>query len=90
MQGKEKNTKSDAIYARVNNPIGFHVEADKIGAAISVSVTGVLSIVDFSEDSALLKMRRGKIKIVGSGLSVAVYENKIVEIIGKVSSVEFV
>ncbi len=68
---------------------GFHIEADKILSKTSVSVNNVLSIVDFKEDTAILKMRKGKIKISGEELSISVYENKIVEILGKVRNIEF-
>ena len=68
---------------------GFHMEADKLGNCISLSIIGVISIIDFFESSALMKTRCGKIKISGAELSVAVYENKTVEIYGKISAVEF-
>lgn len=88
MQRKGKNTdkfKSDAQKI----PVGFHMEADKLGNKLSLSIMGALSILDFSESSALVKSRKGKIKINGEELSVAVYENKTVEIFGKICSVEF-
>ena len=67
----------------------FHIEADGFLNDVSVSVSNVISIVDFSEEVALLKLKRGKIKIVGRELCIAVYENKTVEISGVVRAVEF-
>ena len=89
MQSKVKNTTDKNSEGRERLPIYFHMEADKLPWGVSVSIMGVLSIVDFNESSAIMKMRRGKIKVIGSSLSVAVYENRTVEICGKVSSVEF-
>ena len=89
MQGRDKNTDAKITEARERLPIYFHVEADRLPSGVSVSIMGVLSIVDFNESSAIMKMRRGKIRITGSGLSVAVYENRTVEISGKVGAVEF-
>ena len=87
---KNKNkalTKTDK--GVVSMPRTFHIEADRVGDGISVSVSGVISILDFSEEAAVLKLRRGRMKISGGGLAVAVYENKIVEISGKISGMEF-
>ena len=50
---------------------------------------GVLSILDFSTELAILKIRRGRIRVRGGGLSIAVYENRTVEIFGKVEALEF-
>lgn len=71
------------------NTGGFHIEADRISDGISVSVCGVLSILDFSTELAILKIRRGRIRVRGGGLSIAVYENRTVEIFGKVEALEF-
>jgi len=84
---KEKNQKRDIRSGAL--PSGFHIEVDKILSNVAVSVNNVFSIVDFRDDAAILKMRKGKIKISGDGLSISIYENKIVEIIGKVRNIEF-
>ena len=89
MQKKEKNSSREGFLNLQKIQPGFHMEADKIGNSLSISIMGVISILDFSEICALLKMRKGKIKISGSELSVTVYENKTVEIIGKIGMVEF-
>ena len=89
MQGREKNTGVKTAEGQEHLPIYFHVEADRLPSGVSVSIMGVLSIVDFNESSAIMKMRRGKIRIIGSGLSVTVYENRTVEISGRVGAVEF-
>jgi len=67
----------------------FHIEADKSPRGISVCVNGVFAILDFTDELALLKLRRGKIKISGHSLEISVFENKTVEICGKISGMEF-
>ena len=89
MQNRDKNADGKMPEVGERLPIYFHIEADRLPTGVSVSIMGVLSIVDFNETSAVMKMRRGKIKIRGTGLSVAVYENRTVEIYGKVGAVEF-
>ena len=68
---------------------GFHIEIDRSGNGLSASVAGVYSIVDFSSENVVLRVKKGRVKIVGSTLELAVYENKIVEISGKISEVSF-
>lgn len=89
MQVNGKNQNDKKADERERLPIYFHMEADRLPSGISVSIMGVLSIIDFNEGAAIMKMRRGKIKVTGSELSVAVYENRTVEICGKVGAVEF-
>ena len=89
MRGQQKNTNGKTAERRESLPLYFHIEADRLPSGVSVSIMGVLSIVDFNETAAIMKMRRGKIRITGTGLSVAVYENRTVEIYGKVGAVEF-
>ena len=78
------------LFAKMDFPLVFHLEIDKLGNSLSVSIMGVISILAFDEGSALVKTRRGRVKVTGESLSVAVYENKTVEIFGKVGAVEFI
>ena len=88
MQNNKKKQAEKMVLPKF--PKSFHIEADRVGANISVSVGGVVSILEFSEMGAILKVRGGKIKICGSSLSVSVYENNIAEVCGKVSVIEFI
>ena len=88
MQKKSKNQAEKMKMPKF--PKSFHVEADRIGANISVSVGGVISIIDFSDLNAVLKVRGGRIKVGGSSLEVSVYENNTAEVCGKVTVIEFI
>lgn len=84
---KEKKESADSRIKSLQSC--FHIEVDKMMITSSVCVSNVLSIVDFREDDAILKMKKGKIKISGEALSISIYENKIVEILGKIRKIEF-
>lgn len=85
-RNREKRAKTEGRPSGLQS--GFHIEADRILSTTSVSISNVLSIIDFKDETAILKMRKGKIKIVGEELAISIYENKIVEIKGKVRNIE--
>ena len=89
MQIKGKKVIKNSLEFSKNIPTGYHIEADKTSGGISVCVSGVLSIPELNDKNVQLKVRRGKITIKGEELSVSIYENKIVEISGKVGGIEF-
>ena len=68
----------------------LHIEIDKIYGGISVLVSNVFSILDFNDTTALLKLKKGRVRVCGCGLSVSVYENRTVEICGKLEEILFV
>ena len=84
----DKKIKAENI-SRSAFPRSFHIEIDRTASGLSISVCGVISILDFTELSALLKVRGRKIKIVGSMLNVTVYENRVAEVSGRITGVEF-
>ena len=74
MQKQEKKSESKIEALR---SYGFHAEIDKVKNGISFSVSSVASIVDFDEEEVTLKLDKG------------IYEDRIVEILGKVGAIEF-
>ena len=86
----QKNIKKEKREAKENNSGGFHAEIDASGRGLSLSVAGVYSIMDFSEEKVILKVKRGRITVLGGELEIAVYENKTVEITGKITGVNFI
>ena len=84
-----KNEKKDLQAVKEKRPDGFHLEADRFKEGISLSIAGISSILDFSEQRVLVRVKKRRIEIVGTELSVTVYENRIVEITGRISGVSF-
>lgn len=82
--GKKSENKTEAMKIS-----GFHAEIDKVRCGISFSVSSVLSIVDFNEEEVTLKLDKGRVRVIGEMLEIAVYENRIVEIFGKIGAIEF-
>ena len=65
----------------------FHLEADCMGDGISVLVGGVKSIVSYTETEVLMKSVVGELSVKGSCLSMSVYNNSTVSILGKVEDI---
>lgn len=84
---KKEPTENKEYFKRLQS--GFHLEADRMMSKTSVCVSNVTAIIDFRSEFAVLKMKKGRIKIIGENLSISIYENKIVEISGKVGNIEF-
>ena len=66
----------------------FHAEIDGGARRMSFLLSGVNSIRDFSSSAVLLRCKGVLVEIKGESLSLAVYENKTVEIIGKIYGME--
>ncbi len=89
MQKEEKNT-INKIQTASKAPIGFHIEIDKEFRDFIVTLQSVSSVIDISSDEIIMKAGKGRVKICGSGLEITVFENKTVEVFGKVGAVEFI
>ena len=69
-------------------PSAYHIELDNFLKYSSVSISGVSAVLEVAEDSVILKLSRGKIKVRGCGLDMNVYENASVEISGRIFGIE--
>ena len=85
MQKEKKNNKSE-----IRNFPGFHIEVDKQNGNVAVSVSSVNSVLDVSQNAVILKLKGKRIRVYGEELSIAIYENHIAEICGKVKGIELV
>ncbi|MBQ8689237.1 MAG: YabP/YqfC family sporulation protein [Clostridia bacterium] len=85
-----KKVKKTAEFLSSLPPFSFHTEIDRVSGGMSVCVSGVRTISDFSDECAALRLPGVTMKISGTALSITVYENSTAEIVGKVSGVEFV
>ena len=85
MQNREKNNKTNLL----GITSAFRIEIDKTARGISACIHGVLSVPRFSEETVIIRVRGRRIKIRGKMLSLAVYENRIAEIVGDIEGIEF-
>lgn len=76
-------------YARSPEPPSFNLEAGRVGRGISIALSGVIGISDYSEGEIILKTHGGKIKILGQGLMLSIYEDKTAEIVGRIEEICF-
>ncbi len=66
----------------------FHIEADRSPAGLTVRVGGIIGIAEYSDELVLLKSHGGRLTLTGKRLSITVYEDKTVEICGRVEGME--
>ena len=67
----------------------FHLEADRVMGGISVILNGIISICSLSSEGIQLKSHRGKIQLCGKEMSVSIFENHTVEIVGRIEGIVF-
>ena len=82
---EKSKTKND----NVTTSQSYHLEADRSRRGMSVFVSGIIGIGDFSEESVLLRSHGGKVLVSGKRLDISVYENRTVEISGRVEEISF-
>ena len=66
----------------------FHIEADRSPSGLTVRVGGIIAITDYSEERVSLKGHSGRLTVLGERLRMTVYEDKTVEILGRVEAME--
>lgn len=70
-------------------PSSFYLEGERSASGMSIIFGGVIGISDYSEEKASLTSHAGRIHISGSGITLSIYENKTVEIVGKIEEIRF-
>ena len=80
--------KSEKSKERLKNPTdSFFFELSKRGKFSSAVIGGVIGVLDFSDKSVYLATQFGRIKILGEMLKVAIFENKTIQITGKIKEI---
>ena len=69
--------------------VGVHMEAERVARGMSLLISGIIGVRDFSECSITLMSHGGRIIVSGKRLLLSVYEGNCVEIIGRVEGIEF-
>ena len=73
----------------LSKPPAFSLEASRAGRGISVALSGVIGISDYSETEIILKSHGGKIRISGQHLMLSIYEDNTAEIVGRIEEIGF-
>ena len=80
-------TEKKYIYS--SRPPSFSLEASRVGRGVSLAISGVIGISDYSESEILLKSHGGKIRVCGQRLMLSIYEDKTAEIVGRIEEISF-
>lgn len=65
---------------------GAHIE---IWGCEEISIDGCFGVEDYSSDYVRLKLKHGTLILCGSGFGITYFENRLITVRGKISSVEF-
>lgn len=76
-------------YINPSRPPSFSLEASRVGRGVSLAISGVIGISDYSESEILLKSHGGKIRVFGQRLMLSIYEDKTAEIVGRIEEISF-
>ena len=68
----------------------FHLEANRSGGGMSLILSGIVGVSDFSDELITLLSHGGRICVSGSKLFICLYENNSIEIEGRVKDITFI
>lgn len=85
MTKKEKGK----IVSYVKPSASFHLEADRCNRGVSLMLSGIIGVSEFSENIIHLQSHGGRIILNGSKLAMSVYDGGCVEVVGKLEGVQF-
>lgn len=67
----------------------FHLEMDRTARGMAVMISGVISVPELSAEAISLKTKAGIIHLEGKRLSLSIFENGTVEIVGRIEFMRF-
>jgi hypothetical protein len=71
------------------NKSSLYLEMNKTGSFSRFFINRITRVEGLTDESVLLKLNRGAVKISGRTLNLTIYENGSVEICGDIRKVEF-
>ena len=86
-RARKKTKKTIEAVASAISP--FHIAVDRAVGGFALCVCGVTAVSEFSEGCVILELSFSGLKISGAELDLTVYEQNTVEIIGKITGLEF-
>ena len=85
----DKNGQKEKSVGAPSGLSGFHLEANRSTRGLSLFLSGIIGISDFSDSYIRLLSHGGRITVNGKRLFINVYENNSVEIVGRVEEIVF-
>jgi len=67
----------------------FHMEADRSVKGMTLFISGIIGISDFTDECIMLMSHGGRITVEGRSLQLCIYENNTASISGKVEDIRF-
>ena len=67
----------------------FHIDIDKSGRALSFFCSAVKVISELSDEKIVLRLASFSVSVFGEKLNISVFENRAVQINGKILEVKF-
>lgn len=67
----------------------FNLEANRHVRGMSMLIGGVVGIREYSDETMILATHGGRVGISGRRLSLTIYENNSVEVVGRIEEVTF-
>ena len=90
-EGKPEIMKKQEINSEEKNaPMPrFHLEIDGGRRGAAVRINGVRHIEEYTAERLVLQIPGGRMRLFGAGMSLSVFENRSIEVRGKLSEVGF-
>ena len=68
---------------------GFYLSCERAVGGLSLLVGGVIGVSELEDGRTELLSHSGRIRVRGKGLSLTVFENKSIEIKGRIEGIDF-
>ena len=70
-------------------PIGFYLSCERVAGGLSLLVGGIIAVSAHEEEYTELLSHTGRIRVSGKGLELTVFENKSIELKGRIEGINF-
>ena len=67
----------------------LYITAGKSRSEMTIAFSGILSVTELGDEGITLNTASGTVSLKGKGLRLAIFENKMLEITGRVEEVHF-
>ncbi len=86
MQERTKKAKYKPLPTGASHS-GVYLEMKKGSRLAAFLISGVVSLIEYSEESVTVLTRKGRVSATGSGITVTVLEERRIELFGRIEEV---